>query len=134
MKFQQRDQFEQIQKWEQQMKDSGFVDSESEILKFLQEIDYNHQSNHSLASQLITLLALSMATKGGKESLVLAWMEKAIRLDPNNLRANQYVTNFDWERSMIFLMFWCFHRFEKPIIHKLKNKMFNFIFQSASNF
>ena len=100
MKFQQRDQFEQIQKWEQQMKDSGFVDNESEILKFLQEIDLNHQSNHSLASQLITLLALSMAAKGGKESLVLAWMEKAIRLDPNNLRANQYVTNFDWERSM----------------------------------
>ena len=99
-RFQQRDQFEQIQKWEQQMKDSGFVDNESEILKFLQEIDYNHQSNHSLASQLITLLALSMAAKGGKESLVLAWMEKAIRLDPNNLRANQYVTNFDWERSM----------------------------------
>ena len=100
MKFQQRDQFEQIQKWEQQMKDSGFVDNESEILKFLQEIDLNHQSNHSLASQLITLLALSMAAKGGKESLVLAWMEKAIRLDPTNLRANQYVTNFDWERSM----------------------------------
>ena len=41
-----------------------------------------------------------MAAKGGKESLVLAWMEKAIRLDPTNLRANQYVTNFDWERSM----------------------------------
>ena len=82
------------------MKDSGFVDNESEILKFLQEIDLNHQSNHSLASQLITLLALSMAAKGGKESLVLAWMEKAIRLDPTNLRANQYVTNFDWERSM----------------------------------
>lgn len=100
MKFQQRDQFEQIQKWEQQMKDSGFVDNESEILKFLQEIDLNHQSNHSLASQLITLLALSMAAKGGKDSLVLAWMEKAIRLDPTNLRANQYVTNFDWERSM----------------------------------
>ena len=100
MKFQQRDQFEQIQKWEQQMKDSGFVDNESEILKFLQEIDLNHQSNHSLASQLITLLALSMAAKGGKESLVLAWMEKAIGLDPTNLRANQYVTNFDWERSM----------------------------------
>ena len=100
MKFQQRDQFEQIQKWEQQMKDSGFVDNESEILKFLQEIDLNHQSNYSLASQLITLLALSMAAKGGKESLVLAWMEKAIRLDPTNLRANQYVTNFDWERNM----------------------------------
>ena len=99
-RFQQRDQSEQIQKWEQQMKDSGFVDNESEILKFLQEIDLNHQSNHSLASQLITLLALSMAAKGGKESLVLAWMEKAIRLDPTNLRANQYVTNFDWERSM----------------------------------
>ena len=99
-RLQQRDQSEQIQKWEQQMKDSGFVDNESEILKFLQEIDLNHQSNHSLASQLITLLALSMAAKGGKESLVLAWMEKAIRLDPTNLRANQYVTNFDWERSM----------------------------------
>ena len=39
-RLQQRDQFEQIQKWEQQMKDSGFVDNESEILKFLQEIDY----------------------------------------------------------------------------------------------
>ena len=99
-RLQQRDQSEQIQKWEQQMKDSGFVDNESEILKFLQEIDLNHKSNHSLASQLITLLALSMAAKGGKESLVLAWMEKAIRLDPTNLRANQYVTNFDWERSM----------------------------------
>ena len=99
-RLQQRDQLEQIQKWEQQMKDSGFVDNESEILKFLQEIDLNHQSNHSLASQLITLLALSMAAKGGKESLVLAWMEKAIGLDPTNLRANQYVTNFDWERSM----------------------------------
>ena len=77
-RLQQRDQLEQIQKWEQQMKDSGFVDNESEILKFLQEIDYNHQSNHSLASQLITLLALSMAAKGGKESLVLAWIEKAL--------------------------------------------------------
>ena len=38
-RLQQRDQSEQIQKWEQQMKDSGFVDNESEILKFLQEID-----------------------------------------------------------------------------------------------
>ena len=100
-RLQQRDQLEQIQKWEQQMKDSGFVDNESEILKFLQEIDLNHKSNRFPSpSQLITLLALSMAAKGGKESLVLAWMEKAIRLDPTNLRANQYVTNFDWERSM----------------------------------
>ena len=98
-RLQQRDPFEQIQMWEQQLKKSGFVENESEILNFLQEIDRNHSMNQSLTSQLITLLALSIAAKGGKESFVLAWMEKAIRLDPTNVRANQYITNVDWKKN-----------------------------------
>ena len=98
-RLQQRDPFEQIQMWEQQLKKSGFVENESEILNFLQEIDRNHSMNQSLTSQLITLLALSIAAKGGKESFVLAWIKKAIRLDPTNVRANQYITNVDWKKN-----------------------------------
>ena len=90
---------ELIKKWEQQMSEMGYIHNESEVIKLLQNMDYNNKSNRVKASELLTILALSSASKGKKESLVLSWLEKAIELDSDNLRAKEYLIAHEWKNS-----------------------------------
>src|SRR3982751_1932049 len=96
---QQSVQTEQMHKWKNEIQDVGYLENESEIIKALQKIDLKQKSNQVLASELLTLIALSIAAKGKKESLVLTWMEKALDLDPTNARANEYLANYEWKKS-----------------------------------
>ena len=47
----------------------------------------------------MTIAARSSAAKGKREPYVLALMEKAIQLDPNNAIAKNYLTCFEWKKS-----------------------------------
>ena len=88
-----------IQKWENELDQHGFIENEGEILKLLQDLDLKSEQNKMVASQLLTLVALSAAAKGKKGSLVLGWMEKAKRLNPANARANEYLACYEWKKS-----------------------------------
>lgn len=90
---------ELIKKWEKQMQESGCIHNESEMIKILQNMDYNENGNRSIASHLLTIIALSAASKGKKESLVLSWLEKAVELDSRNSKAKEYLAAHEWKNS-----------------------------------
>ena len=81
------------------MNKHGFIENEGEILKLLQDMDLKEDKSKNLASQLLTIVALSTAAKGKKDSLVLGWMEKAKQLNPANRRANEYLACYEWKKS-----------------------------------
>src|SRR4051812_16344576 len=99
-KIQKQDEQKQlIQRWENELNKQGFIENEGEILKLLQDMDLKEDKSKNLASQLLTIVALSTAAKGKKDSLVLGWMEKAKQLNPANRRANEYLACYEWKKS-----------------------------------
>jgi SpoVK/Ycf46/Vps4 family AAA+-type ATPase len=99
-KLQKQDEQKQlIQKWENELNKQGFIENEGEILKLLQDMDLKEDKSKNLASQLLTIVALSTAAKGKKDSLVLGWMEKAKQLNSANRRANEYLACYEWKKS-----------------------------------
>ena len=88
---------DRIQYWDQQINEDGFIEDESEIIKELQKLELTQEGNHEVASKLLTLMAISSASKGKGESLVESWLEKAIELDPLNMKANEFLNHFEWK-------------------------------------
>ncbi|WP_071395051.1 AAA family ATPase [Bacillus tuaregi] len=101
-RLQQQEQEQLIQKaqnWEKELKVNGFIEKEGDILKCLQNMEVNEDNNRILASQLLTILAISAFAKGKKESVVLTWMDKAKELNPTNARAHEFLASYEWKKS-----------------------------------
>ncbi|WP_223881885.1 AAA family ATPase [Niallia endozanthoxylica] len=97
---QDREQFlMKVQNWENELHERGSVENEGDILRTLQHMDVKEDDNHLVASQLLTILALSALSKGKKSSVVLTWMEKAKELNPANTRVNEYLATFEWKKN-----------------------------------
>ena len=97
-RLQQKEPEQRIQQWENELHVRGFIEHEGELLKLLQEIDLKEEKNRLIASQLLTIIALSIAAKGKPGSLVLAWMEKAKQLNPENVNATEYLASYEWKK------------------------------------
>ncbi|WP_338452343.1 AAA family ATPase [Niallia oryzisoli] len=101
---QEREQLVQkVQIWEQELQERGYTENEGDILKYLQNMDLKEANNRLLASQLLTILALSAFSKGKKGSVVLNWIEKAKELNPANTRANEFLAAYEWKKSKYLL-------------------------------
>jgi len=88
-----------VQNWEKELQVQGFIENEGEILRSLQSLDMKEATNRLLASELLTILAVSTFSKGKKGSIVLTWMEKAKELNPANTRANEFLAGYEWKKD-----------------------------------
>lgn len=84
---------QQIHTWEEEIQNNGFLLNEGELLNVIKSmVDENDKS---LVSKLLTMAAQSRAARMKSDSLVLRWMEQAIQLNPNNLQALAYLSQYE---------------------------------------
>lgn len=91
-----------IQLWEKELTNKGFIMDESSLMKIIKSLD--EQSDAKEISTLLTLAALSRMGKiKKKDSLIHAWMEQALQLNPKNERATQFLAQFKWRHKKTLL-------------------------------
>ncbi len=82
---------EQVRKWEKELNETGYITDESLVIQAL-----NNETNPLILSKLLSLAALLRLGRDKHDSLARAWMEKALQLNPNNLKAKEYLWQNDW--------------------------------------
>lgn len=82
---------EQIKKWEKELDEKGFIHNESSLITAL-----NNETNPLVLSKLLSLAAFSRLDRNKQDSLAKVWMEKALQLHPDNLKAREYLLMSDW--------------------------------------
>lgn len=89
----------QMEQWENELNIKGFIQNEGELLQLIKNNDLHNKRNREKAARLLTIVARSSAAKGKRESLVLALMEKAEQLDPENMKVKEYLACFEWKKG-----------------------------------
>ena len=92
-----------IQQWKNELSQHGFIENEGGILNLFQKMDLQKKEDCLIASQLLTMVALSNSTKGRPKSLVHLWMEKAKQLNPLNVEASEFLTQYEWDKNSALL-------------------------------
>jgi SpoVK/Ycf46/Vps4 family AAA+-type ATPase len=85
---------EKIEQWETEQTENGFIVDESQLLKAI-----SHESNPVHLSKLLTVAALSRLNRNKRDTLAIAWLEKALDLHPNNKRVKAYFIESDWRKK-----------------------------------
>ena len=98
-RFQQQEPNQQVQQWQNELIDYGSIENEAELLNLFQKMDLQQEEDRLIASQLLTMVALSLSTKGRSNTLVHAWMDKAMQLNPRNEQANEYMLRYKWDQN-----------------------------------
>ncbi|SFA89068.1 MULTISPECIES: AAA family ATPase [unclassified Bacillus (in: firmicutes)] len=101
-------------KWESELSINGQLKSEAEIFAFIRERD--EKSYPVELSKAYYLLALSRS-KLKEDSLARSWMDKALKLDPQNERAAQYLEELKWNTKKDLLSGLSF-----PLIRETDNR------------
>lgn len=86
-----------IDNWESQLSNQGYLENESELYSFMSSLEGNDKYDIEDLSTAYTLLALSRVHLKGKDGLVRSWMEKALELNPKNVRAIDFIENLEWK-------------------------------------
>ncbi|WP_235846858.1 AAA family ATPase [Neobacillus soli] len=81
---------QKIKQWEIELNDTGIITDEGELITAI-----SHESNPITLSKLLTLASLSRLERKKENSLAAVWLEKALKLDPNNQRAKEFMLQFD---------------------------------------
>lgn len=102
-------------KWEEEFQQFGYIQKEDELLKDLYEL--NEQTEFESVSHLLTIAALSRIAKNQKDSISIAWLNKAIKLYPENVRANEYLKHYESRNYRDFLKILSF-----PAIRETDNR------------
>ncbi|MFJ5718178.1 AAA family ATPase [Neobacillus sp. NPDC093127] len=84
---------EQIIKWERELNETGIIRNQSQLVAAI-----SHESNPITSSKLLTLAALSRLGRNTEDSLALVWLDKAIKLDPENQKAKEFMMRADWKK------------------------------------
>jgi SpoVK/Ycf46/Vps4 family AAA+-type ATPase len=92
-----------IDKWESQLLNQGYLDNESELYTLLSSLEGNDKYDIEDLSTVYTLLAISRVHQKGTDGLVRSWMEKALELNPKNVRAIAFIENLEWKTKKDFL-------------------------------
>jgi SpoVK/Ycf46/Vps4 family AAA+-type ATPase len=85
---------EKIEQWETEQTKNGFIVDENQLLKAI-----SHESNPVHLSKLLTVAALSRLNRNKRDTLAIAWLEKALDLHPNNNRVKAYFIESDWRKK-----------------------------------
>jgi SpoVK/Ycf46/Vps4 family AAA+-type ATPase len=88
---------DKMNKWEAELKENGKISNEAEILTLIKNL--SESDDKETISDLLTLIGLSRQNKHQKDSLALPWMEKAVRLNPNNKRAKAFISQYEWKKK-----------------------------------
>lgn len=84
----------QITKWEKELSEKGFIADETPLIRAL-----SIEKNDMMLSRLLTLAALSRLRKKQDDSLAKVWMEKALELNPTNIKAKEFILQSDWKKN-----------------------------------
>ena len=116
-RLQQQEPNQQIQQWQKELDHSGYIENESEILNLFQKMELKKEEDRLIASQLLAMVAFSLSTKGRPDTLVRAWIEKAIQLNPGNDQANEFLKRYNLNKNSTLLDILAF-----PPIRETDNK------------
>ncbi|MGG3470501.1 AAA family ATPase [Neobacillus pocheonensis] len=82
-----------IIRWEKELDETGFISDESKLINTLGQV-----RNPITLSKLLTIAAISRKGRNLEDSLAVVWLEKALELNPNNLKAKEYMLQSDWKK------------------------------------
>lgn len=85
----------QVQEWKKELNQRGYIQDEANLLYFIKNID--EENEPKLLSELLTIAALSRFQKFQENSIGLAWLQKAVDLDPDNQRASAQLGLTEWK-------------------------------------
>ncbi|MFL6560874.1 MAG: hypothetical protein ACJ8MO_32770 [Bacillus sp. (in: firmicutes)] len=83
----------EIQEWEQELAGTGVIKNESQLITAI-----SHVSNPITLSKLLTLAAQSRLGQYNQDRLAPGWFEKALKLDPENQTAKEFIIWSDWKK------------------------------------
>ncbi|GHH99104.1 AAA family ATPase [Neobacillus kokaensis] len=84
---------EQIRIWEQEILESGTIKNESLLITAISQ-----EKNPVFLSNLLTLAARSRINRNKEDSLALIWLDKAVKLNPDNQNAKEIMIHSDWRK------------------------------------
>lgn len=93
---------EVIDQWEIELRETGSIEDETKIIHAIHSL---HEKNDAqLLSKLLSISSLSRTAKHGKEDhLSFLWMSKALKLNPTNQRASEFLAQFEWKKKKSIL-------------------------------
>lgn len=93
---------EVIDQWEIELRETGSIEDETKIIHAIHSL---HEKNDAhLLSKLLSIASLSRTAKHGKEDhLSFLWMSKALKLNPTNQRASEFLAQFEWKKKKSIL-------------------------------
>lgn len=86
---------QEISMLEKEFEEHGFIEDEKRILDEIQKL--NEAENGKEISQLLTIAALSRMHGNQKDTIAIAWLNKAIELNEDNTMALKYLSQYDWK-------------------------------------
>lgn len=86
---------QEILKLEKEFEALGFIEDEKRILDEIQKL--NEAQHGKEISQLLTIAALSRMHGNQKDTIAIAWLNKAMELNADNTMALKYLSQYDWK-------------------------------------
>jgi SpoVK/Ycf46/Vps4 family AAA+-type ATPase len=84
---------ERLLHWEKELKQTGVISNESEIISA-----FSDESNPVTLSKLLTLAARSRIGRNKQDKMATVWLERALKLFPDNQAAKEYMIQTDWKK------------------------------------
>ncbi|CAH2715988.1 Holliday junction ATP-dependent DNA helicase RuvB [Neobacillus rhizosphaerae] len=89
----------QWQQWEKELNDTGIIKDESRLISAI-----SLETQPITLSYLLTLAALSRHGRHMEDSLALAFLDNALKLDPDNQRAKEFMIRSEWMKLKEILL------------------------------
>jgi SpoVK/Ycf46/Vps4 family AAA+-type ATPase len=84
---------DKLKQWEIELNENGSISNESALISAL-----TYESNPVILSKLLTLAALSRIGRNKKDKMAAVWLERALKLYPENQAAKEYMMQSDWKK------------------------------------
>ncbi len=91
----------QVHEWRNELENKGYIQNEAEMLYFIKNLNEQHEPK--LLSELLTLAALSRCNKFNGDNVGTAWLQKAVELDPENMKAAAQLGKSEWKNKVNIL-------------------------------
>ncbi|WML44485.1 AAA family ATPase [Neobacillus sp. PS3-40] len=112
---------DQIVIWEKELDEKGYILNENQLFSYMQL--FHKDDNPIQKSSLLTIAALSRIHQNKLDSLSLGWMEEAFELNPSNLKASQFLIQYEWRKKKDILGSLTFPSIRETDNHTAKKKM-----------
>ena len=84
---------DKLKQWEIELNENGSIANESALISAL-----TSESDPVMLSKLLTLAALSRIGRNKKDKMAAVWLERALKLYPENQAAKEYMMQSDWKK------------------------------------